>query len=407
MTYIGLLVLVRQYTPKGLTPLPVLVIGVIWFSLADYENELWAFQLSWYLTVFFFVMMLCALLVPKARRPLWLAVAILLAVAASLSTVQGFLCWPIGAICILWLPSWRRVRPEIALWLIAMIVTMGLYLHGYTFNKGNICLPADQCTTSFELHHVRTMLGFFFALIGNVIPEGETLVPHSVDDPARFVVVGVVLFATSLYILVQSWRSRASRERLPLPALLIAFALLFDVTLVVGRGGTGVDGGVNDDRYVMANLILLTGILIWALGRIPARRRSAMSNPRPVFGTYLILSAFALFLVVQVTDATAVGVTHGRETSAARIIDARSFVNVYPSCAVFSVIPFFRSQSALRDAAEDHLGEYGPTTYRDFRELGPPPGDIASIHAFNKKFSQVTGKPAPRCLLPPFAPSSG
>ena len=276
LSYLGLLALVHKYTSKRLTPIPVLAIGVVWFSLADYENALWAFQVSWYLTVFFYVMMLCALLIPQGRRPLWLAVAVLLAFAASFSTVQGFLCWPIGAICILWHTPWRRARPEIVLWLVAVIITVGLYLQGYTFNKGNICVPSVQCTANFELHHPLTMLGFFFALIGNVIPGRASLVPLQVDDPARYVLVGVVLFATSVYILVQSWRYRASTEYLPLPALLIAFALLFDLTIVVGRGGTGVFGAANDDRYVMANLIMLTGILIWGLARVPAlgcRRR--------------------------------------------------------------------------------------------------------------------------------------
>jgi hypothetical protein len=405
-SYIGLLALVRTYTSKRLTPIPVLAIGVIWFSLADYENTVWAFQVSWYLTVFFFVMTLCALLIPERRRPLWLASAALLAVAASLSTVQGFLCWPIGLICILWHTSWRRVRPEIATWLIAMLVTMGLYLHGYTFTEGNICIPAVQCTTTFELHHPLTLLAFFFALIGNVIPGHETLIPLKVDDPARFVLVGTVLFATSLYILVQSWRHRASSERLPLPGLVIAFALLFDLTLVVGRGGTGVFGAVNDGRYVMANLILLTGIVIWVLARLPKLHLSATSSPWRVAGTSLILSALAVFLLVQVTDATAVGVSYGRVSAAARIGDARAFVNTYPSCLLNSFVPFFRSRTVLRDGAEDHLGEYGPTTYRYFRELGPTANDIYSVNVLNKKFTQITGKPAPRCFLPPIAPSS-
>ena len=158
--------------------------------------------------------------------------------------------------------------PEIALWLIAMIIAMGLYLNGYKFTEGNICLPAAHCTTNFELHHPLTTLGFFFALIGNVIPGATSGFSAFEVDPSRFVVVGAVLFATSFYILTESWRYRASRERVPLPGLMIAFALLFDVTLIVGRGGTGVDGAVNDDRYVMANLILLMGIVIWALARI-------------------------------------------------------------------------------------------------------------------------------------------
>ena len=93
-SYAILLLLVRKYFGRRLTPIPVLVIGVTWFSLADVQNELWAFQVSWYLAVFFFLLMLCFLLVPNERRTLWFALAIVVAIAGSLSTVQGFLCWP-------------------------------------------------------------------------------------------------------------------------------------------------------------------------------------------------------------------------------------------------------------------------------------------------------------------------
>jgi len=37
-------------------------VGLIWFSLADYFNALWAFQFAWYLILFFFVLMLYLLL---------------------------------------------------------------------------------------------------------------------------------------------------------------------------------------------------------------------------------------------------------------------------------------------------------------------------------------------------------
>lgn len=97
-TYVLLLALFWKYLGNRLTPVPVLAIGIIWFSLADIQNSLWAFQVSWYLTLFFLVAMMFALLVPEGHRTLWLAVALIAALAASLSTIQGFLGWPLGAI---------------------------------------------------------------------------------------------------------------------------------------------------------------------------------------------------------------------------------------------------------------------------------------------------------------------
>jgi hypothetical protein len=381
-SYLCLLALVRKYLPTRLTPIPVLVVGVIWFSLADVANALYAFQVTWYLTVFFFVAMLCALLLPQRRRPLWLAAAVLLAVAASLSTVQGFICWPLGAICILW-PTWsRRGRTEITIWLGATVATVALYLPGYRFNQGNTCFDSTLCTTSYELHHPLTALAFFFALMGNVIPGAITGPVPTVADPARFVVVGVVLFAVSIFILAQSWRHRASSERLPLPALLIAFGLLFDLTIAAGRSGAGIAEAVSFNRYVMANLILLTGIVIYALARVPtASYHQAVTSSLRVYATYLALVLLALFVLVQVSEATGFGLTNGRSTHASRIAEARFFVNVAPQCR--ESLPFLLvPEATLRDAAEDHLGEFEPTSYLYYRELGESPSIVRAANKF-------------------------
>jgi hypothetical protein len=407
VSYVALLALFRKYTSRPLTPIPVLAIGVIWFSLADYQNALWAFQVSWYFTVLFFVTMLCALFLPESRRPLWFTVAVVLAVAASLSTVQGFLCWPIGAICLLWPSSSRRLLPQIAIWLGAMIVTIGVYVHGYTFSEGDTCLAPWQCTTTFELHHPQTVLGFFFALIGNVIPGQPNGISPRIEDPARFVVVGVALFVVSLFILVQSWRQRAGSERLPLPGLLILFALFFDLTIVVGRGGTGVGGAINYNRYVMANLILLAGIVMWALARLPVIRRPAAGSPWRVVGTSVLLASLAIFVVVQVVASTMFGVSNGRGGSALRTEFAQLFVNAAPTCVIMRSVPFYiHPESVLRASAQDQLGEWGPTTYRHFRELGPTSWDIGLAKSLGEAFTKRTGQKVGPCFLPPVASSS-
>jgi hypothetical protein len=397
-SYLCLLALVRNYLSTRLTPLSVLVVGVVWFSAADVANALYAFQVTWYLTVFFFVAMLWTLLVPQRRRHLWLVAAVLLAVAASLSTVQGFICWPLGAICILW-PSWsRRGRTEITIWLAATVATTAAYLPGYRFNQGNTCYDPTLCTTSYELHHPLTALAFFFALIGNVIPGAtETTVAPTVAEPARFVVVGVVLFAASIFILVQSWRHRASAERLPLPALLIAFGLLFDLTISIGRSGAGVAAAVSFNRYVMANLIVLTGLVIYALARVTnASLHRAMARSWRVSGTYLVFVALAVFVVIQVSESTRFGLTNGASTSTGRINEARYFVNDKLSCQKFETLLLQEPTATLRDAAEDHLGEFEATSYRYYRELGAPPFLVEAA-----KENKHVG-----CFLPPIGKHS-
>jgi hypothetical protein len=385
VSYAGLLVLFRNYLGRNLTPIPVLIVGVTWFSFADVQNSLWAFQVSWYVALFFFVMMLVALLGRNAHRNLWFAGAVLLACAASLTTIQGFLCWPLGAICILWTQPWaRRVRTEITVWLGTMVLTIALYLPGYHFGQGNTCAARTNCSATALLHHPGTALGFFFALMGNVIPSvapsPETSPVHNI---ARFEVVGVALCIVALFIIVQSFRHRASSERMPLPLVLIVFALLFDVTITVGRGGTGASGALDGNRFVMANLILLTGIVIYAMARVPTTRLSAEKGQRRTYAQYLALFALAAFLVVQVIVATGFGLTNGRANKA-EMVDLARLLSINPSveqntssqCRLaldFQRVYMGAFAPRLSAAIADHLGEFRPTLYHYYRALGPGP----------------------------------
>jgi hypothetical protein len=381
-SYFVLLALFRHYLGSRLTPIPVLIIGVTWFSLADVQNSLWAFQVSWYLTVFFFVVMLFALKVPEGSRTLWFAVALIAAFAASLSTVQGFLCWPLGAICIFWdHPSWRRTSRDAAAWFGATIVAVVLYFRGYDFSN-NGCLSATACSPRGALHHPLSAIEFFFALVGNVIPDGLNFagVNQSVHDVARLEVVGVALFAAAIFILVQSVRHRASTETFPLPFLLIGFALLFDVTIAMGRGVEGPSGAASSNRYVMANLILLTGIVMYAWAHIPPRRLPAANGTWRMRVAWFALFALAVFLVVQVTGATGFGLTNGRAVSESLTDQARLLVNldrvpVRERTCEYEVEFFYQAgwaASRIRTATEDHLGEFLPSSYRSYREQGPP-----------------------------------
>ncbi len=365
-SYALLLGLLRRYLGERLTPIPVLAVGVVWFSWADVQNSLWAFQLSWYLTVLFLLLMLFALLVPIRHRRLWFSVAVIAAIAGSLSTIQGFTIWPLGAVAILWpdgsvgndrvrtLPP--RVVREIVTWAAAAIGTIALYLPGYDVHE-NGCLSG--CTPSVALRHPITVIKFFFALIGNVVPGGVLFFP-STQQLWRFEALGVVLFVAAIAIAVQSWRHRAF-ERVPVPLLLIGFGLIFDVTIALGRGGTGPAGAVSANRYVMPNLVLLTGIVIYAWKHRPSLGSlTQISIPR------LAAAVVAVFLVVQVKEAIDFGRVNGGVIHSAWTSSARFFVNsdrvsppeprVPPKPS--ALLPG-RSRTLLRHETE--FGKGGPT----------------------------------------------
>jgi hypothetical protein len=384
--YAVLLLLFRHYLGRPLSPIPVATIGLVWFSLADVQNSLWAFQLSWYLTVFFVVAVLFALIVPKRRRKLWFTVAVVAALVASLSAVQGLPVWPLGAICIFWCQPWeRRTYAEIAFWTGATFVTIVVYFSGYSYSEG-CTLGGTTCTPVNPLAHPLAMLRFFLVIMGNVIPGGFwSALASPVHNFARFEVVGVALLASAVFIAVQSLRYRTSRERFPLPLLLIGFSLSFDAILTLGRSSEGLSGALFDNRYVMPNLILLAGIIIYAWTHMPPLRLPAASDLPHVRLTWLTLFALTIFLVVQAWVATGFGLANGRQNRGFLNNQARLVVNLdrVPaqdrSCELNDVLSlglgsgWRQGATPLVQAADDHLGEFQPNSFSYYRRLGPPP----------------------------------
>ena len=175
-TYAILLVVFRRYIGRRLTPVSVLVIGVTWFSLADVGNSLWAFQLSWYLVPLFFVVMLYAFVVPRTRTTLWFSVAVLAAVGGSLSTVQGFVLWPVGLICITWGAGWvRKTYLQMGVWAVAAIVTLVAYVRGFNFATEQLHHPGRGpriCLTTNALHNPLATLHYVLVLMGSAVPDG-------------------------------------------------------------------------------------------------------------------------------------------------------------------------------------------------------------------------------------------
>ena len=275
-TFAVLLLLVRSYLGRRLTFLPVLSIGVVWFSLADVQNSLWSFQLAWYFVVFGFIAMAFFLLVGRRPRTLFFVLAILAAVATSFAEVQGFVVWPVGLICLLWPSPWkRRVYVESALWASAAVLTTLFYLHGFIFAADTqICIVEGgskaSCSLTYGLRHPVQLAKFFLVLVGNVVPT----------NPSTYVVahelLGAAICIVACWIVVQSVRKRRVQTN-PLPVLLIAFAFLFDLILALSRLGEGFLGaGLN--RYTMPNIILLVAIAVYVVG-VPSESDNPTVTP--------------------------------------------------------------------------------------------------------------------------------
>ena len=262
------------------------------------------------------------------------------------------------------------------MWCAGALVTALVYFPGYDTGM-NGCVGTSICTPENSLAHPWMTTRFFFILIGNVIPGGAAVInPVSVHSVLRFELLGIVLFAVAVGILIQSWRRRET-EVVPLPFLLVTFALLFDLTVALGRGDTGLSSAVNDNRYVMANLVLLTGMTLYAWVQLP--RSKAFAGRRLAGAAVAII---VLLVGIQAVTSTEFGLANGRSdhatlTSYARYFDDQSHISAAGQACEMKAVQYLQPGAfnrpfavSLHEGRADHLGEFGEARY--FRSLHSP-----------------------------------
>ncbi|HEX8208001.1 MAG TPA: hypothetical protein VF587_18195 [Solirubrobacteraceae bacterium] len=125
-TFALLVVALRRTLPRQWFVAASVVTAVLFFSPMQWENWLWGWQLTWFLSNLAAVGVLWALTVTVDRAPrAGLALAIACGLVASLSLGSGLLLWPIGLALLL-----LRGRPW-RIWAVAGVATIAVYLIGY------------------------------------------------------------------------------------------------------------------------------------------------------------------------------------------------------------------------------------------------------------------------------------
>ena len=124
-------------------------VPVAWlvFSLGQWENILWGWQVSIYLQVFSFLITIFFL---TSQRIFW---AIIFGIVSSYSFLNGLLIWPIGMLVLI---AMRTKKWFLVAWFFSSVLVIGFYFTNYTFGE-----------TQFpESVNVLEFVTFFLANIG-------------------------------------------------------------------------------------------------------------------------------------------------------------------------------------------------------------------------------------------------
>lgn len=267
------------------------------FSLIQYLTALHGYALSLYLIVATASGALLAL-VASARRPgIWLGVAVVLALVASYSSLQGMAVWPAG----LTLLAARGRAPRIAAVWIAMGLTAGaVYLVGFH-------LGSDGHSAAWAVQHPAPALQFLVLLPAAVIPEASRL---GIGIPA-LTAVGVVIWGLALWLLGVCMGRRGSDQPLAVAAGMIAMVLAIDILIALGRARLGI-GFALAPRYTVFNVWLLAATYLGVV-ELYFRRRSV--------ATQLALAVVVLSVLAQIGGSLHSGLQAGPQFHTARVTE--------------------------------------------------------------------------------------
>jgi hypothetical protein len=375
--FLVLLGLVRSYLSR-LDMLVVPLLGIVWFSVVDVGSALWSFQLAWYIIELCLVSMLYLLLVPRRSWTMFV-LAVVVAVIASYSSLEGLFLWPIGLVCLLWSSDWhparweRGVRQATILWCSTAIAVGVIYFTGYRSNPpypGNIFPRTIQGNTGstasfgYVAAHPLASVQFLLACLGNVVPIGGLA--------GRELIGGVILIC-AVYVALQCVRKRRMGTRVDaLPFSLIAFGLLFDAFLLVGRITLGISWAVLS-QYTMYNLLIVVAIMLYGYRRV----RQANRRIRLVVG----IAAVALVLV-QAFAGTSYGISQAEKLDSHLRLEARfaTTTDLVPPperlCYAVTrlleyVLPSF-SPKFLSELRREQVNIFAPNSYVHYRAKGLP-----------------------------------
>jgi hypothetical protein len=248
---------------------PFLAASLLLYSLAQVENLLWGFQLSWFLVNALVFAMLVALgwQAPRPADAVRFAAALCCAVAATFSMLFGFAAWPAGFVLLGRGAGMRRSLP-LVLWVLAAVACAVAYTHGYQRPPDEHGWFAEAASPWLDLpQFALAVLGAPLGLAG-----GRWLCE----------LLGLGLCAAFAVLTARAARHARAGDAW---SGLFVFAVVVAVLTAAGRTAYGVDAAVISRYTTPATLgwIALAGRAS-ALGRIP----------RPV-----VVAAAALFAVTN------------------------------------------------------------------------------------------------------------
>ena len=217
------------------------------FSICQWQNIIWGWQLQWYMAVFGVLAAIFFLI--KTPVSNWYFVpAVIGGILATFSLTNGFLIWPMGLLQ-LWFLRDKPVKRInlILIWLLIGIFVCILYFMDYA-KPGH--LPALSVSLDKPLKFVQYMLANLGAGLGGV-------------KLIQSIIMGSIL--VSIFAVVFFLLRNISKERLYelMPWFILGlFSILSAASIAIGRVGRGVGQSLSSRYVTIAALLIIADIIL-------------------------------------------------------------------------------------------------------------------------------------------------
>ena len=231
-------------------------VAILTFSIVQWQNTLWGFQMAWFLVLL--SLAVAVVLLDKVRLTWFVFFAAIGAgVVGSYSSLQGLLIWPAGLILL-----YHRRRA----WhfFVAWIVASSAVIFGYFYHFNN---PAGRYPYAMFKYPLVTAK-FYLLLIGDVI---GLPINNGPSPNLAVVMFGLLIVIVAVVMLLAYGLRRDENGGSPVGLVLICVGLVFAVTVTQGRIIFGYNAA-SLSRYTTFDLLVLVGLYLTIL-EPPLRRR--------------------------------------------------------------------------------------------------------------------------------------
>ncbi len=238
----------QSRNPRTFPLLTMATISVIVFSMAQWRNWLWGWQMQILMCCLFATCAL-ALLTRSDDSTAGIGAAIVFGIGATFSFAAGLAIWPTGVLALAYFGSKRAL----AAWTLAGAFMFAAYLWGFT-------VPGDATPTAINLVAPFALAAYVCAFAGSTLGGFAPLFSLVLGA------LGIALWAATVTRLLRR------REQVGFNLSLCTFVLGAACVAAIGRGGEGIDQAVASRYATFSGLFWLGLMMHFAQGREAAGR---------------------------------------------------------------------------------------------------------------------------------------